>query len=173
MVLESEEHARARGAKVYATFAGSGISNDSFHVAAPEPTGAGAARAVRAALRSGSLTATDVVHINAHATSTPAGDVAEARALRSALGSALDGAAVTSTKSMTGHLLGAAGAVEAIITVLALRQGVVPATRNLDALDDEIDLDVVTIENRAISAGVALTNSFGFGGHDVCLAFTP
>jgi 3-oxoacyl-[acyl-carrier-protein] synthase II len=172
IVLESYEHARGRGAKIYATLAGAGFSADAYHVAAPEPTGAGAARAIRAALRSGSLAAADVVHINAHATSTPAGDVAEARALRAALGSALDGVAVTATKSMTGHLLGAAGGVEAIATVLALRQGVVPATKNLDALDDEIDLDVVAMDNRAISRGVALSNSFGFGGHDVCLAFT-
>ncbi|HMA46535.1 MAG TPA: beta-ketoacyl-ACP synthase, partial [Frankiaceae bacterium] len=115
----------------------------------------------------------DVRQVNAHATSTPIGDVAEARALRLALGAAADGAAVTGTKSMTGHLLGAAGAVEAVATVLALREGLVPATRNLDALDDEVDLDVVTIDPRRVRGGVALSNSFGFGGHDVCLAFTP
>ncbi|WP_239310045.1 MULTISPECIES: beta-ketoacyl-ACP synthase II [unclassified Frankia] len=173
LVLETAEHARARGARVYATLAGSGISADAYHVAAPEPGGAGAARAVRAALRSAGLVPTDVVHINAHATSTPAGDVAEARALRAALGAALDTVTVTSTKSMTGHLLGAAGAVEAVFCVLALRERTVPATRNLDALDDEIDLDVVSIDNRAIPTGAVLSNSFGFGGHDVCLAFTP
>ncbi|WP_239333635.1 beta-ketoacyl-ACP synthase II [Frankia sp. CiP3] len=173
LVLETAEHARARGARVYATLAGSGISSDAYHVAAPEPGGAGAARAVRAALRSAGLVPTDVVHINAHATSTPAGDVAEARALRAALGAALDTVTVTSTKSMTGHLLGAAGAVEAVFCVLALRERTVPATRNLDALDDEIDLDVVSIDNRAIPTGAVLSNSFGFGGHDVCLAFTP
>lgn len=173
LVLETEEHARARGARPYATLAGAGISADSFHVAAPEPTGAGAARAIRAALRSGDLAPEDVRQVNAHATSTPIGDVAEARALRLALGAAADGAAVTGTKSMTGHLLGAAGAVEAVVTVLALREGLVPATRNLDALDDEVDLDVVTIDPRRVRGGVALSNSFGFGGHDVCLAFTP
>ncbi|WP_131747811.1 beta-ketoacyl-ACP synthase II [Frankia sp. Cppng1_Ct_nod] len=173
LVLEAAEHARARGATVYATLAGAGTSADAYHVAAPEPSGAGAARAIRAALRSGELTPADVIHINAHATSTPVGDVAEARALRAALGDAIDGVTVTSTKSMTGHLLGAAGAVEAVISVLALRERTVPATRNLDALDDEIDLDVVSIDNRSIPAGAALSNSFGFGGHDVCLAFTP
>jgi 3-oxoacyl-[acyl-carrier-protein] synthase II len=173
LVLEAAEHAHARGARVYATFAGAGASADAYHVAAPDPTGAGAARAVRAALRSGGLEPSDIVHINAHATSTPPGDLAEAVALRTALGPALDSVAVTSTKSMTGHLLGAAGAVEAIATILSMRAGLVPATRNLDALDDEITLDVVSIDNRAIGIGAALSNSFGFGGHDICLAFTP
>jgi 3-oxoacyl-[acyl-carrier-protein] synthase II len=173
LVLEAAEHAEARGARVYATLAGAGISADAHHVAAPDPTGSGAARAVRAALRTGGLGPADVVHINAHATSTPPGDLAEAHALRIALGSDLDSVAVTSTKSMTGHLLGAAGAVEAIVAVLSMRERIVPATRNLDALDDEIDLDVVTIDNRAIGSGAALSNSFGFGGHDICLAFTP
>jgi 3-oxoacyl-[acyl-carrier-protein] synthase II len=173
LVLEAAEHARARGARVYGTLAGAGISADAYHVAAPEPTGAGAARAVRQALVSGGLSPADVVHINAHATSTPPGDAAEALALRSALGGAVDGVAVTATKSMTGHLLGAAGAVEAVVTVLAMRERLVPATRNLDAIDDEIALDVVRIDNRSIGAGAALSNSFGFGGHDVCLAFTP
>jgi 3-oxoacyl-[acyl-carrier-protein] synthase II len=173
VVLETEEHARARGARVYAELAGAGMSADAYHVAAPEPEGAGAARAVRGALASGNLEARDVRHINAHATSTPVGDVAEARALRLALGAAADNASVTSTKSMTGHLLGAAGAVEAIATILALRDGVVPATRNLDDPDDDVDLDLVRVDNRPLSPGVALSNSFGFGGHDVCLAFTP
>ena len=173
VVLETEEHARARGARVYAELAGAGMSADAYHVAAPEPEGQGAARAVRGALASGNLDARDVRHINAHATSTPVGDVAEARALRLALGDAADGVSVTSTKSMTGHLLGAAGAVEAIATILALKDGVVPATRNLDDPDDDIDLDLVRVDNRPLTSGVALSNSFGFGGHDVCLAFTP
>ncbi|CAO5149440.1 beta-ketoacyl-acyl carrier protein synthase II (involved in pimelate synthesis) [Frankia sp. AiPs1] len=172
LVLESAEHAAARGARVHGVLAGAGISSDAYHIAAPDPEGAGAARAVRAALRSASLAATDVVHINAHATSTPAGDLAEAVALRSALGGHIDSVAITATKSMTGHLLGAAGAVEAIATLLALRERTVPATRNLDALDDEIALDVVSVDNRTIGAGAGLSNSFGFGGHDVCLAFT-
>ncbi len=172
LVLEAAEHAAARGARVHGTLAGAGISSDAYHIAAPDPTGAGAARAVRAALRSASLEPTDIIHINAHATSTPSGDVAEAVALRSALGNHIDEVAVTSTKSMTGHLLGAAGAVEAVVSILALRERIVPATRNLDALDDEIALDVVSIDNRKIGTGAALSNSFGFGGHDVCLAFT-
>ncbi|SNQ49016.1 beta-ketoacyl-acyl carrier protein synthase II [Frankia canadensis] len=172
LVLEAAEHAAARGARVHGVLAGAGISSDAYHVAAPDPSGAGAARAVRAALRSASLEATDIIHINAHATSTPAGDLAEAVALRDALGDHLDEVVVTSTKSMTGHLLGAAGALEAVASILALRGRVVPATRNLDALDDEIALDVAVVDNRTIGTGAALSNSFGFGGHDVCLAFT-
>jgi 3-oxoacyl-[acyl-carrier-protein] synthase II len=173
LVLESEEHAKARGARIYGYLAGAGISSDAYHVAASEPTGAGAARAVTEALETGDLTPSDVVHVNAHATSTPVGDASEAKALYSALGSGASGIAVTATKSMTGHLLGAAGAVEAVVTVLSMQQCLVPATRNLDALDDEIELDVVRIDNRKIKPGAALSNSFGFGGHDVCLAFTP
>ncbi|ABW10716.1 Beta-ketoacyl synthase [Parafrankia sp. EAN1pec] len=172
IVVEAAEHAQARGARVLGTLAGAGISSDAYHVAATDPTGAGAARAIRAALRSASLEPEDVIHVNAHATSTPTGDVAESIALRLALGSALDSIAVTSTKSMTGHLLGAAGALEAVVTLLSLRERVVPATRNLDALDDEIALDVVSIDNRELGTGAGLSNSFGFGGHDVCLAFT-
>jgi 3-oxoacyl-[acyl-carrier-protein] synthase II len=173
LVLESEEHAHARGARIYGYLAGAGISADAYHVAASEPTGAGAARAVAEALETGELTPADVVHVNAHATSTPVGDASEAKALHTALGAAVGSVAITATKSMTGHLLGAAGAVEAVATVMAMRECVVPATRNLDALDDEIELDVVRIDNRTIKPGAALSNSFGFGGHDVCLAFTP
>ncbi|MCK9897369.1 beta-ketoacyl-ACP synthase II [Frankia sp. AgB32] len=172
LVLEAAEHAAARGARVHGVLAGAGISSDAYHIAAPDPTGAGAARAVRAALRSAELAPTDVIHINAHATSTPSGDLAEALALRTAIGDHVDSVAVTATKSMTGHLLGAAGALEAVASILALRERIVPATRNLDALDDEIALDVVSIDNRKIGSGAALSNSFGFGGHDVCLAFT-
>ena len=172
LVLESAEHAAARGARVHGVLAGAGISSDAYHVAASDPSGAGAARAVRGALRSAPLEPTDVIHINAHATSTPTGDLAEAVALRTALGSHIDQVVVTSTKSMTGHLLGAAGALEAVASILALRDQIVPATRNLDALDDEIALDVAVVDNRTISTGAVLSNSFGFGGHDVCLAFT-
>ncbi|WP_045876020.1 beta-ketoacyl-ACP synthase II [Pseudofrankia sp. DC12] len=173
LVLEAEDHAKARGARVYGYLAGAGISSDAYHVAAPEPTGAGAARAVTEALETGELMAGDVAHVNAHATSTPVGDLAEAKALYLSLGAAAGSTAVTATKSMTGHLLGAAGAVEAVVTVMTMVQCVVPATRNLDALDDEVELDVVRIDNRKIKSGAALSNSFGFGGHDVCLAFTP
>jgi len=163
---------RAREARVHATLAGAGISADAHHLAALDPTGAGAARAISAALRDGGLQPADVTHVNAHATATPLGDVAESRALHAALGPAVTHVAVTATKSLTGHLLGAAGAVEAIATVLALRDGIVHATRNLEDPDDEIDLDVVRIANRSVDGGAALSTSFGFGGHDVCLAFT-
>ncbi len=172
LVLETEEHARSRGARVYAELAGAGISADAHHVAAPEPTGAGAARALSLAMRDAGLQPRDVVHVTAHATSTPLGDVAEARALRTALGDAASTVPVTATKSCTGHLLGAAGALEAAVTVLSLHNGVVPPTRNLDDPDDEVGLDVVRFEPRALpKGGAALSNSFGFGGHNVTLAF--
>jgi len=173
VVLEAEEHARARGAQIYGELVSYGITSDGYHIAAPEPEGAGAARAMRAALESGGLTATDVVHLNAHATSTPAGDVAESKAIRAALGEATDGVAVSSTKSMTGHLLGAAGALEGIFTLLALRDRVAPPTINIDDLDPAVHLDVVR-EARALPAQgqlVGLNNSFGFGGHNVALVF--
>jgi 3-oxoacyl-[acyl-carrier-protein] synthase II len=124
------------------------------------------------ALRDAGLTAADVVHLNAHATSTPVGDVAEALAVRSVLGEHAGSVAVTATKSMTGHLLGAAGAVEAVATVLALKHRTSPATANLDDPDDEVQLDVVRVDPRPLPAGAALSNSFGFGGHNVALAFT-
>jgi 3-oxoacyl-[acyl-carrier-protein] synthase II len=172
LVVETEESARRRGVtKVYAELAGVGYAADAHHIAQPDPNGAGAAKAVARALASAGLTADEIGHINAHATSTPVGDVAEAKALRRALGDALDHIAVTSTKSMTGHLLGAAGAVESIATVLALYNSLIPATRNLDDPDDDIDLDVVRVEPRPFTGNAALNNSFGFGGHDVCLAF--
>ena len=134
---------------------------------APDPSGEGAARSIVLALRDAGLTATDIGHVNAHATSTPLGDVAEVRALHAALGDHRP--VVTATKSCTGHLLGAAGAVEAVATVLALRDGLVPAIRNLDNLDDEADLDVVRLEPRRLQHDAALSTSFGFGGHDVSL----
>jgi 3-oxoacyl-[acyl-carrier-protein] synthase II len=171
LVLETAEHAAARGARVYAELVGAGMSSDAHHVAAPEPTGAGAARALTLALRDAGAEPSDVVHVNAHATSTPLGDIAESLALRTALGTALDGVSVTATKSCTGHLLGAAGALEAAVTVLSLHHGTVPPTRNLDDPDDDIALDVVRISPRPLAAGVALSNSFGFGGHNATLAF--
>jgi 3-oxoacyl-[acyl-carrier-protein] synthase II len=172
LVLESYEHAVARGAKIYAEFAGAGITADGHDIVQPDPTGSGAERAMRQALREGDLATGDIVHINAHATSTPAGDVAESIAIRKALGSAADHAIATAPKSMIGHLLGAAGAVESIATVLALHHRVVPPTINLDKVDDGVDLDIAT-EQRKLSDGdiAALNNSFGFGGHNVALAF--
>jgi len=171
LVLESEEHAKARGARIYAYLSGAGLTADAHHIAQPDPEGRGAARAIRAALEQADATADDVVHVNAHATSTPQGDIAEGVALRVALGSAQP--AVTGTKSMTGHMLGAAGAAESVFTVLALHHRLVPPTANLTDQDPEVDLDVVHGAPRSLPAGdiVALNNSFGFGGHDVALAF--
>ncbi|MCI2240152.1 beta-ketoacyl-[acyl-carrier-protein] synthase family protein [Paenibacillus sp. TRM 82003] len=174
VVLESEEHARARGARVHAELLSAGLSADAHHVAAPEPEGAGVARAVRDALRSADLTPADLHHVNAHATSTPAGDVAEDKGLRLALGDAVDGVAVSATKSMTGHLLGAAGAVESILTVRALQERTAPPTINVDDLDPDVSLDVVRKDARPLNGTgrlVGLNNAFGFGGHNISLVF--
>jgi 3-oxoacyl-[acyl-carrier-protein] synthase II len=172
VVLESAEHAEARGARVYAEAAGAGVTADSHDIAQPDPSGRGATRAMKIALREGGLSASDIRHINAHATSTPQGDVAEAGAIRAALGDAASGdVVVTSTKSMTGHLLGAAGALESVATVLALYERTVPPTINLDDPED-VGLDLAD-KRRDLPAGdvAALNNSFGFGGHNVALAF--
>lgn len=173
LVLESAEHARARGATVYAEVGGVGISADAHHIAQTEPTGTGQTDAIRRALEDAGAEPGDVVHVNAHATSTPTGDVVEAVAIRNALGSAADGVTVSSTKSMTGHLLGGAGAVESIAAILALRDGTAPPTINVDDLDDGVDVDIVRDEPRPLSDGhdCALNNSFGFGGHNVSLVF--
>ncbi|HET7901969.1 MAG TPA: beta-ketoacyl-ACP synthase II [Candidatus Nanopelagicales bacterium] len=173
LVLETLEHAQARGATVYAEVAGIGITSDGHHIAQPDPTGSGAARAMTAAIESAGVTPSDIVHVNAHATSTPQGDVAEAGAIRSVLGAAADGVAVSGTKSMTGHLLGGAGAVESVAAVLALHHRLAPVTANVDDLDDEVQLDVVTREPRPRPEGdiAVLNNSFGFGGHNVALVF--
>lgn len=170
LVLETQAHAAARGARVHAHLAGAGLASDAHHVTAPDPSGLGAARSITAALRDAGVGATDVGHVNAHATSTPLGDLAEARALNLALGAHRP--PVTATKSCTGHLLGAAGAVEAVATVLALRSGVVPAIRNLDDPDDQADVDAVRTLPRQHPHDVALSTSFGFGGHDVSLVLT-
>jgi 3-oxoacyl-[acyl-carrier-protein] synthase II len=173
IVLETEEHAKARGARIYAEIAGAGLTSDAHHIAAPEPEGAGAGRAMKMALESAGAVPADVVHLNAHATSTPVGDTAEAKAIRLALGSSTDDVAVSATKSMTGHLLGAAGALESIFTILAVYHRLAPPTINVEDLDPEIDLDVIRKEPRVIGQDgqqlVALNNSFGFGGHNVAL----
>jgi 3-oxoacyl-[acyl-carrier-protein] synthase II len=171
VVLESAEHAEARGARVYAEAAGAGITADSHDIAQPDPAGLGATRAMKMSLHEAEMDPSEVVHINAHATSTPLGDLAEAGAIRNALGAAADGVILTSTKSMTGHLLGAAGALESVATVLALHHRVVPPTINLDDPED-IGLDVA-VKPRDLPDGdlAALNNSFGFGGHNVALAF--
>src|SRR3954453_21001274 len=173
LILESYEHAKARGAKIYAELAGAGISADGHDIAQPDPTGTGAQRAMERALREGDLTPADVFHINAHATSTPQGDIAESLAIRKALGKEADHAVATAPKSMIGHLLGGAGAVESVATVLAVHHRVSPPTINVDKLDDQIDLDVAT-EQRKLPDGdiAALNNSFGFGGHNAAIAFT-
>ncbi len=171
IVLESEEHARARGARVYAELASVGMSADAHHIAAPEPEGAGASRAMAEAVSRAGLAAADIVHVNAHATSTPVGDVAESNAIRRAFGDDADHMPVSATKSMTGHLLGAAGALEAVLTILSVYHRLAPATVNLDELDPQISLDVVHGSHRELPAGdiAALNNSFGFGGHNVAL----
>ncbi|MFK5689861.1 beta-ketoacyl-ACP synthase II [Ornithinimicrobium sp. LYQ92] len=174
MVLESEEHARARGATIYAELSGVGMSSDAYHITAGEPGGAGAARAMEEAVSDAGLSMRDVVHVNAHATSTPVGDVAETKAIHRAFGEHTGNLAVTATKSMTGHLLGAAGALEAVLTVLSVHHRQVPATINLSHQDPEIDLDVVTGGTRSLPEGdiAALNNAFGFGGVNVALTFT-
>jgi 3-oxoacyl-[acyl-carrier-protein] synthase II len=174
LILEEEQHAIKRGAKIYGVVSGAGMSSDGYHIAAPEPEGAGAARAMKFALTDANAKATDVVHINAHATSTPVGDIAEYKAMRSALGGALDNVVVTATKSMTGHLLGGAGAVESVFTILGLKEGLIPPTLNLDDQDEEIKVNVVKDKPFKLSSGAnfALNNSFGFGGHNVCIAFS-
>jgi 3-oxoacyl-[acyl-carrier-protein] synthase II len=170
VVLETAEHAKARGAKIYAEIASAGITSDAHHIAAPDPVGRGAARAMQMAIAAAGISASDVVHVNAHATSTPAGDVAEAHAMNAVLGEGSK-ACVSATKSMTGHLLGAAGAIETIATVLALHNRLAPPTVNLEDPDDNVTIDVVRGEPRKLPDGpiAALNNSFGFGGHNVAL----
>ena len=172
VVLETEDHARTRGARIYAEVAGLGMSSDAYHIAAPDPVGAGASRAMLEAVKSAGLSPRDIVHINAHATSTPVGDIAESQAIRLAFGDEADHMPVSATKSMTGHLLGAAGALETIFSVLAIHHRLAPATINLDDFDPAISLDVIHGEHRKLPGGdiAALNNSFGFGGHNVALA---
>ncbi|MFD4240716.1 beta-ketoacyl-[acyl-carrier-protein] synthase family protein [Streptomyces sp. NPDC058525] len=174
VVLESAEHAAARGARVYCEVLGQGLSADSHHIAQPEPTGRGVAAAVQNLLDNTGLDTTELVHLNAHATSTPQGDTAELKALRKVLGDDLDHIAISATKSMTGHLLGGAGGIETVATVLALYHRLAPPTINVDELDDDIDADIVRGEPRKLPADgpiSAINNSFGFGGHNVTLAF--
>jgi 3-oxoacyl-[acyl-carrier-protein] synthase II len=176
VVLESAEHAAARGAVVHAVAAGVGYSSDAHHIAQPDPDGTGIVSAIERTLADAAVTADQVVHVNAHATSTPAGDAVEGQAIVAALGPAAAGVVVSATKSMTGHLLGGAGALEAVATILALREAVAPPTINLDDPDDEAGVDIATEPRNLKPHGgapmAALNNSFGFGGHNVCLAFT-
>ncbi|MFB7299662.1 beta-ketoacyl-ACP synthase II [Streptomyces rubiginosohelvolus] len=173
VILESAEHAAKRGAKVYCEVLGQGLSADAHHIAQPEPTGRGIAAAMQNLLDSSDLKPSEVVHLNAHATSTPQGDIAEIKALRKVLGDDLDHVAISATKSMTGHLLGGAGGIETVATVLALHHRTAPPTINVDDLDEAVEADVVRGEPRALPEGpiAAINNSFGFGGHNVVLAF--
>ena len=172
LVLETLEHATARGAKIYAELAGGGITSDSYHITAPDPEGLGASRAVHAALKQAGASVDDVTHINAHATSTPVGDIAEFAALKSVFGDRVGSIPVSATKAATGHLLGGTGALEALFTVLAVHERTAPPTINLDNQDEEIPLDVVT-SPRDLGQGpqLAISNSFGFGGHNAVVAF--
>ena len=173
LVLESEEFARARGARIYAEVAGQGITSDGYHIAAPDPEGTGAARAMKAAMHDAGVSASEIVHLNAHATSTPAGDIAESMAIHAALGDQTPKVCVSATKSMTGHLLGGAGAIESVFVVLALHHRLAPPTINIENFDEQITLDVVRDTPRVLPQGpiAALNNSFGFGGHNVALVF--
>lgn len=173
LVIESEEHAKARGARIYAELAGTGVSADAHHITAPDPEGSGAVRAIKQALSTAGAALEEVNHVNAHATSTPVGDVPEYTALRAVFGDHLDSIAVSATKSQTGHLLGASGAIAAILAVLAVYEGKAPVTINLDDQDPEIPLDVVTDQPRELAQGprVAMTNSLGFGGHNAVSLF--
>lgn len=175
LVLETEEHAKARGAKIYAEIAGWGVSNDSHHITANEPAGKYALHAMQHAVDNAGIDVADIKHINAHATSTPVGDVPESLAVNALLGENVSEALVSATKSMTGHLLGGAGAVEAILVVLATHHRVAPPTINIENLDPEIKLNVVRDTPADLPSGdfAALTNSFGFGGHNaVCVIKT-
>ena len=176
VVLESAEHAARRGAAVYAVAAGAGYSADAHHIAQPDPAGTGIVSAIGRVLADARISPDQVVHVNAHATSTPAGDVVEAQAVAAALGSAARGVTVSATKSMTGHLLGGAGAVESVAAILALRDKVAPPTINLEDPDDDAGLQIASepreLRARASGPMAVLNNSFGFGGHNVSLAFT-
>ena len=176
VVLESAEHAARRGATVHAVAAGVGYSADAHHIAQPEPDGTGVVLAIRRVLADAGLSPEQVVHVNAHATSTPAGDVVECQAIASALGTASAGVVISATKSMTGHLLGGAGAVESVAAILALRERVAPPTINLEDPEDDAGLHIATeptkLQPRGTAPMAVLNNSFGFGGHNVALAFT-
>jgi len=169
IVLERADHAKARGARIYARLAGAGITSDGFDIVQPDPECKGGIRAMTKAIRDAGLTGADIAHVNAHANSTPAGDMGEIIGIKAAIGTH---PVITSTKSMSGHLLGAAGALESIATILAIRDSVVPPTINLDDPDDKLDLDVAAHKARQLDIPAAMNNSFGFGGHNVALVFT-
>ncbi|MDQ3789814.1 MAG: beta-ketoacyl-[acyl-carrier-protein] synthase family protein [Actinomycetota bacterium] len=169
LVLESEEHARARGARVYGKLAGAGITSDAYHITGNHPEGIGQINAMTQAIRQAGLTPADIGHVNAHATSTVVGDIGEAVAIKKAVG---DHAVLTAPKGSIGHLVGGAGAVESIVTLLSIYHGIIPATRNLENQDPKVELDVVAGEARKLDLVAAMNDSFGFGGHNVALVFT-
>ena len=172
LVLETLESAQARGAKIYCEIVGGAVTSDSYHITAPDPEGSGAARAVLAALAQAGADVKDVEHVNAHATSTPVGDIAEYTAIKRVFGDHTQNLLIAATKSATGHLLGGAGAIEAVFTILALKEQIVPPTINLDNQEPAIDLNVPRTPTKlARPDAVAISNSFGFGGHNAVLAF--
>ncbi|RAD65146.1 beta-ketoacyl-ACP synthase, partial [Burkholderia multivorans] len=173
LVLETEEHAKARGAKIYAEVASWGISNDAYHITGNEPEGKYALQAMEQALEPGGLTPPDIKHVNAHATSTPVGDIPESVAIAELLGDHIEDTLVSGTKSMTGHLLGGAGAVEAIFTVKALETRTAPPTMNITEVDPKVSINIVRDTPAQLPDGdiAALSNSFGFGGHNAVVAF--
>lgn len=171
LVLEEYEHAKARGAKIYAEFAGYGNTCDAHHVTAPDPEGAGLARAIEIAFDEAKISDDAQVYINAHGTSTHLNDLTETLAIKKALGSKAYDASISSTKSMTGHMLGATGAIEAIAAVLAIRDGIIPPTINLDEPDEELDLDYTPNKAKKRNVDVAASTNLGFGGHDACVVF--
>lgn len=171
LVLEEYEHAKARGAKIYAEFAGYGNTCDAHHVTAPDPEGAGLARAIEIAFDEAKISDDAQVYINAHGTSTHLNDLTETLAIKNALGSKAYDASISSTKSMTGHMLGATGAIEAIAAVLAIRDGIIPPTINLDEPDEDLDLDYTPNRAKKRNVDVAASTNLGFGGHDACVVF--
>jgi 3-oxoacyl-[acyl-carrier-protein] synthase II len=171
VVLEEYEHARNRGARIYAELVGFGMSGDAYHMTNPPPSGEGAKRCMVNAMRDAGLNPRDVDYVNAHGTSTPAGDKAESDAVKGAFGDYAKKVAVSSTKSMTGHLLGAAGGIEAVFSILAIRDQVAPPTINLDNQDPECDLDFVPNTAREMKIDISLSNSFGFGGTNGTIIF--
>ena len=172
LVLEEREHALKRGAHIYAELIGYGTSADAYHIAAPDPSGRGAVRSMQLAIEDAGITPDQIQYINAHGTGTDLNDVTETRAIRTVVGPAADNLAVTSTKAVTGHQLGAAGAVEAIVCVLALVDGVIPPTMNHDHPDPECDLDYVPATARRAPLRTVMSNAFGFGGHNASLIIT-
>lgn len=171
LILEELEHAKARGAKIYGEIVGYGASCDAHHITAPDPTGAGAAGCMKMAIEDAGIEATDVNYINAHGTSTHLNDAGETKAIKAVFGDYAYKLMVSSTKSMTGHLMGAAAAIEAIFTTMALKDGFVPATINYKTPDPECDLDIVPNEGREADIKYALSNSLGFGGHNAAVLF--